>query len=114
MSIIDTTDRIAMVLATPEVVELLDSYGIRMCAGNSSSKYLGDVLMIYDRRTYNNASNCMTFLDDYPGSEYQFYPSWFGNRLINMLELHTICRAIKEGRLDGLLAECDRRSEETD
>lgn len=113
MSIRDTTDRIAMVQATPETVEVLNSYGIRMCAGNSSSIYLGCTLMIYDRRTYNNVLNCMTFLDGCTDN-YEFYPSWFGNRLINILELHTVCRAIKEDRLDELLAECDRRLEEAD
>lgn len=113
MSVKDTTDRIAMVLATTDIVEVLDSYGIKMCAGNSSSKYLGDVLMIYDRRNKGNVCNCMTFLDDY-ADEFEHYTSWFGDRLINILELHTVCRAIKEDRLDELLAECDRYSGETD
>lgn len=115
MSIRDDTNRIAMVWATKETVAVLNKYGIRMASGGKADDYLGDLLMIYEKDYCTEARlNCMTFLDDVYNDIPSKYTSWFGSRDVNMLELHTICRAIKEDSLDELLAECDRHSEETD
>lgn len=112
MSLRNATDRIAMVTATKDTLDVLNQYGIKMCAGGRADSYLGDLLMIYDRTDRDSRCHCMTFLDAY--SRIKDFQSWFGNREVNMLELHTICRAIKEDRIDELLAECDRHSGETD